>query len=184
MPEVSTDGPILSDLLKERGIPVFFDGKGSFFEQPEIEVFRNLLMLLDNPRLDLALLTVLVNPPFDFTEEELGRVRLENDGKGVPFWRAFDAAAAENSPLGLRVQNSLGRRNIAVRFHPEETQKKEILIDGKKISKFSDMMGCLRCVIFSPEDLGLIKEGPSLRRRYLGTAEGKRLSADGRSRTG
>ena len=29
------------------------------------------------------------------------------------------------------------------------------------------MMGCLRCVIFSPEDLGLIKEGPSLRRRYL-----------------
>ena len=102
MPEVSTDGPVLSELLKERGIPVFFDGKGSFFEQPEIEVFRNLLMLLDNPRLDLALLTVLVNPPFDFTEEELGRVRLENDGKGVPFWRAFDTAAAENSPLGLK----------------------------------------------------------------------------------
>ena len=102
MSEVSTDGPVLSDLLKERGIPVFFDGKGSFFEQPEIEVFRNLLMLLDNPHLDLALLTVLVNPPFDFSEEELGRIRLKDDGKGVPFWRAFDAAAAENSPMGLK----------------------------------------------------------------------------------
>ena len=65
------------------------------------------------------------------------------------------------------IQNALGKREIAVRFHPDEAQKKTILIDQKKIAKFSDMMGCLRCVIFSPEDLGLIREGPSLRRRYL-----------------
>ena len=67
----------------------------------------------------------------------------------------------------VTIQNMLGRREIAVRFHPDEMQKKAILIDQKKIAKFSDMMGCLRCVIFSPEDLGLIREGPSLRRRYL-----------------
>ena len=67
----------------------------------------------------------------------------------------------------VRIQNVLGKREVTVRFMPDETQKKTILIDQKKISKFSDMMGCLRCVIFSPEDLGLIKEGPSIRRRYL-----------------
>ena len=67
----------------------------------------------------------------------------------------------------VSIQNMLGRREISVRFHPGEIQKKTILIDQKKIARFSDMMGCLRCVIFSPEDLGLIKEGPSLRRRYL-----------------
>jgi DNA replication and repair protein RecF len=65
------------------------------------------------------------------------------------------------------IETVLGQREISVRFHPGEAQKKEILIDGKKIQKFSDMMGCLRCVIFSPEDLGLIREGPSVRRRYL-----------------
>jgi Recombinational DNA repair ATPase (RecF pathway) len=65
------------------------------------------------------------------------------------------------------VLNSLGRREITVRFHPDEGSKKTILLDRKKISRFSDMMGCLRCVIFSPEDLGLIKDGPSVRRRYL-----------------
>ena len=65
------------------------------------------------------------------------------------------------------IVTSLGQREITVRFHPGETQKKEIQIDGKSIRKFSDMMGCLRCVIFSPEDLGLIREGPSVRRRYL-----------------
>ena len=67
----------------------------------------------------------------------------------------------------VRIQNRLGSREVSIRFHPSEQQKKEIFIDRKKIQKFSDLMGCLCCVIFSPEDLDLIREGPSLRRRYL-----------------
>ena len=59
------------------------------------------------------------------------------------------------------------RRKISIRLVPNDINNKTILIDGKRIQRFSDMMGCLQCVIFSPEDLGLIKEGPSLRRRYL-----------------
>ena len=91
----------------------------------------------------------------------LGRShRISNDANAVKNGEAFALSS-------VSIRNSLGQREIAVRFHPDETQKKSILLDGKKIAKFSDMMGCLRCVIFSPEDLGLIKEGPSLRRRYL-----------------
>ena len=91
----------------------------------------------------------------------LGRShRITNDANVVRY--------GENSALStIGVSTVLGQRDITVRFHPGEMQKKEILIDGKKIQKFSDMMGCLRCVIFSPEDLGLIREGPSVRRRYL-----------------
>ena len=59
------------------------------------------------------------------------------------------------------------RRKISIRLVPNDINRKTILIDSRKIQRFSDMMGCLQCVIFSPEDLGLIKEGPSLRRRYL-----------------
>ena len=91
----------------------------------------------------------------------LGRShRISNDANAVKNGEAFALSS-------VSIRNSLGQREITVRFHPDETQKKSILLDGKKIAKFSDMMGCLRCVIFSPEDLGLIKEGPSLRRRYL-----------------
>ena len=91
----------------------------------------------------------------------LGRShRITNDANVVKNGESFALSS-------VIVQNMLGRREIAVRFLPAEVQKKTILIDQKKIAKFSDMMGCLRCVIFSPEDLGLIKEGPSLRRRYL-----------------
>ena len=106
MPEVSTDGPKLAEMLRNKGIGVFFDGKGSFFEQQEIKIFRNLLMLLDNPRQDLPLLTVLVNPPFDYTEEELSYIRLKNSGRGVPFWQAFQEISEEESAFGLRCRKT------------------------------------------------------------------------------
>ncbi len=69
--------------------------------------------------------------------------------------------------IRLTVRNMLGLREIAVRFQPTEAQKKSVYLDQKRAARFSDMMGCLRCVMFSPEDLGMIKEGPSLRRRFL-----------------
>ena len=68
---------------------------------------------------------------------------------------------------GVSVSTGGVRREITVRLVPNEANKKVILLDQKPIQRFSDMMGCLQCVIFSPEDLGLIREGPSLRRRYL-----------------
>ena len=67
----------------------------------------------------------------------------------------------------VSVRSRQVRREISVKLSPSEPNKKTINIDHKKINRFSELMGCLQCVIFSPEDLGLIKEGPSFRRRYL-----------------
>ena len=67
----------------------------------------------------------------------------------------------------ISVRTQLTRQNIFLRLQPDEQQKKLIQIDGKRIRKFSELMGCLQCVIFSPEDLDLVKEGPAIRRRFL-----------------
>ncbi len=67
----------------------------------------------------------------------------------------------------VSVRSGSVKRELSVRLVPNEAAKKMILLDQKQIRRFSDMMGCLQCVIFSPEDLGLIREGPSVRRRYL-----------------
>ncbi len=56
---------------------------------------------------------------------------------------------------------------IVVHFTPEERRKKQVWINRKKTFRLAELMGHLRCVIFSPEDLSLVKEGPSARRRYL-----------------
>ena len=86
--------------------------------------------------------------------------RVTNDQSVVRIGESFAACDVAGSAGGVR-------RKISVRLVPNETVKKTILLDSKRIQRFSDMMGCLQCVIFSPEDLGLIREGPSLRRRYL-----------------
>ena len=59
------------------------------------------------------------------------------------------------------------RKEINVQLQPGEEFAKSVWIDHKKIGRLSEMMGVLRCVIFSPEDLGLVRDGPSTRRRYL-----------------
>ena len=86
--------------------------------------------------------------------------RITGDQSVVRIGESFAVCGVSVSTCGVR-------RDITVRLVPNEANKKVILLDQKPIRRFSDMMGCLQCVIFSPEDLGLIREGPSLRRRYL-----------------
>jgi len=45
--------------------------------------------------------------------------------------------------------------------------KKIIKVNGLKIRKLGEMMGVLNTVIFSPDDLQIIKRGPGERRRFL-----------------
>lgn len=48
-----------------------------------------------------------------------------------------------------------------------QDQKKRIKINDIPINKIGQLMGFFNVVMFSPEDLNLIKEGPSQRRRFL-----------------
>ena len=121
MPEVSTDGPKLAEMLKTRGIPVFFDGSGDYFSLQEVELFRNLLSLLDNPHQDLPLLAVLTGPVFRFSEEELSHIRFSLAGQGEPFWKAFEKTAEEDTMLGercRRVRDRFGRWRFQAEHMP------------------------------------------------------------------
>ena len=44
---------------------------------------------------------------------------------------------------------------------------RQIYHNGLKLDRISDMMGLFHAVIFAPEDLMIVKEGPATRRRYL-----------------
>ena len=67
----------------------------------------------------------------------------------------------------VSVRGRYARNEIDVRLRPGESAVKSVWIDQKKVGRLSEMMGVLRCVIFSPEDLSLIREGPAVRRRFL-----------------
>ena len=51
--------------------------------------------------------------------------------------------------------------------------KKELYINGKKIKKSSDFAGNINAIVFSPIDLRLVTDGPSVRRRFLDIAIGQ-----------
>ncbi len=53
-----------------------------------------------------------------------------------------------------------------VDMHLRKNKSKGIAIDGKKIKKAAELLGLLNIVFFSPEDLAIIKNGPSERRRF------------------
>ena len=74
---------------------------------------------------------------------------------------------ADMSAVGVQLRKNGIRMDIAVKLTPFEGKKKHIFIDKKKANRISDLMGRVQCVIFSPEDLMIVKEGPSVRRRFL-----------------
>ena len=54
-----------------------------------------------------------------------------------------------------------------VDMHLRKNKSKGIAIDGQKIKKAAELLGLLNVVFFSPEDLSIIKNGPSERRRFV-----------------
>ena len=73
----------------------------------------------------------------------------------------------KNASCMISVRGKYGRNEIEIRLQPGEEEIKTVWIDQKRVSRLSEMMGVLRCVIFSPEDLNLMKDGPAVRRRFL-----------------
>lgn len=44
---------------------------------------------------------------------------------------------------------------------------KQVFIDGQRIRRMGELMGVLNAVMFSPEDLSLVKDSPETRRRFM-----------------
>ncbi len=54
-----------------------------------------------------------------------------------------------------------------VDMHLRKNKSKGIAVDGQKLKKAAELLGLLNVVFFSPEDLGIIKNGPAERRRFV-----------------
>ena len=57
-----------------------------------------------------------------------------------------------------------------LKIHLKHGGKRIIEMNGVRLDRISEMIGAFRAVLFCPEHLSLIKEGPSMRRNYLDVA--------------
>ena len=88
---VNVSGPVWRRVLAREGVPVEAGQSGGFFEAPEVAVILSLLAVIDNPRQDVALISVLRSELFGFTNDELTEIRLMS-GEG-DFYAALRARA-------------------------------------------------------------------------------------------
>ena len=70
--------------------------------------------------------------------------------------------------LSLDFEDSQREQNLTVDFQRDKTRT--VTQNGVKITKMSEMIGVFRAVLFVPEHLNIIKEGPGMRRSYLDVA--------------
>ena len=52
-------------------------------------------------------------------------------------------------------------------MHLRKSKNKGVAIDGLPIRRTTELFGLVNVIFFSPEDLSIIKNGPSERRRFL-----------------
>lgn len=67
--------------------------------------------------------------------------------------------------VGILANNSVRENKIEIQI--DKTEKKKIKLNEIPAKKVGELMGVLNAVIFCPEDLLLVKEGPSERRRLM-----------------
>ncbi len=60
-----------------------------------------------------------------------------------------------------------GKHDLEVRLYPLEKPQKRVLIQGKPAERITDMMGHATTVMFAPEDLRIVRDGPAVRRRFV-----------------
>ncbi len=79
--------------LAEREIPCSFQEDSGFFETMEVSTAVSLLELIDNPRQDVPLISVLRSPIFGFTPDRLAEIRA-----AAPEGDFYQAVASSDSP--------------------------------------------------------------------------------------
>lgn len=71
----------------------------------------------------------------------------------------------DDAHLCMRLEKSGVLHKIDI--HLKKNKVKGIAVDGLVIKKYAQLFGVVNAVLFSPEDLGIIKNGPGERRRFI-----------------
>lgn len=92
---------IYQEVFKDLDIPSYVDESSGFFDTVEIQVFLNLLTIIDNMQQDVPLISVMHSAICDFTVDELVQIRLAQR-KGS-YYDALCNYRAQKNELGQKV---------------------------------------------------------------------------------
>ena len=80
----------------------------------------------------------------------------------------FIAFGEKSGSISLDFEDAVREQNLTIDFFRDKN--KNVTQNGMKLTRLSELIGIFRAVIFFPEHLNIIKEGPGMRRNYLDVA--------------
>ncbi len=126
--------------------------------------FRNY----NNLDLDLhSKLNIIIGDNAQGKTNILESIYMAGFGKSFRTNKDKDLIKMDRDKSYVKIQGEKRFTDISIELKFWNNKKKEIKVNGINIQKLSDILGNINVVIFSPEDLKLIKEGPSERRRFI-----------------
>lgn len=135
-----------------------------YVESIKLINFRNYL------NLDIELnkkLNIFLGPNAQGKTNLLESIYISSSGKSYRTSRDRELINVNKDAgyIGIKVIKDEFEKYIEVKF--ERSRNKRIRINKIETDKLSDLIGQINVVIFSPEDLNLVKGGPSERRTFL-----------------
>jgi len=97
----------------------------------------------------------------------LEAIYLTGFGKSFRTSKDKELININNDMAYVKVEGIKRHSDVSVEFRLWNNKKKQIKTNGISLTKLSELLGNIYIVIFSPEDLKLIKGGPSERRRFI-----------------
>ena len=88
---------IIVKTLIDSGIPAYSEEKESAFDTLEVKLLLNLLRVIDDPALDIPLLSVLCSPIYGFTPDELAQIRAKS--RYTSLYASLQASSRENAKI-------------------------------------------------------------------------------------
>ena len=80
----------------------------------------------------------------------------------------------EGFNLFIEFESNIGKENLEYSLYGKERKRKK---NGYSIKKVSEMIGSFKSVLFYPDDLGLVKDGPDKRREFVNIASSQCYSS-------
>ncbi|KXG73839.1 DNA replication/repair protein RecF [Thermotalea metallivorans] len=97
----------------------------------------------------------------------LEAIYLTSTGKSFRTNRDRELIKMDKDKAYILVEGEKRYTSVSVELKLEENKKKQIKVNGITLTKNTDLLNNIHVVVFSPEDLKLVKEGPVERRRFM-----------------
>ncbi len=81
--------------------------------------------------------------------------------------RELIAWEADKAAVRIQVEQRDGTHEVTISLNRQDARRKQVRVGGALVGRIGELMGHFHGILFSPEDMAIVKEGPSERRRFL-----------------